>query len=115
MPSQYAYKRKSWLRRKLLWFEVHFCPYVLTPGEKTAFYTFLFLFLGLLTAAVALYLPQHLQTVARRAYFYLYGDESVIRQVDVLEYSSFEMRNAGVGYPGFSSGRQGDVKTYIEG
>ncbi|KAJ6257393.1 hypothetical protein Dda_8282 [Drechslerella dactyloides] len=79
-------RKKSWLQRKLFLFEVTFCPYVMTPSEKWAFYTFLFLFLGLFAAAVALYLPQHMQTVARRAYFYLVGDDSVIREVDVLDY-----------------------------
>ncbi|KAK6359118.1 hypothetical protein TWF696_000285 [Orbilia brochopaga] len=83
-------RKKSWFRRKLLLFEVTFCPYVMTPSEKWAFYTFLFLFLGLFAAAVALYLPQHVQTVVRRAYFYVVGDNSVIRERDVPDYSTFE-------------------------
>ncbi|KAF3910674.1 hypothetical protein ABW21_db0206664 [Orbilia brochopaga] len=82
--------KKSWLRRKLLLFEVTFCPYLMTPIEKWAFYTFLLLFLGLFAAAVTLYLPQHVQTVVRRAYFYVIGDDSVIRKRDVLGYSTFD-------------------------
>lgn len=90
----------------------------MTPGEKWVFYTFLFLFLALLLAAVMLYLPQHLQTVARRAYFYLVGDDSVIREVDVLEYSSFEMKGAGAAggnaVDGVSSSLGQEATTYMQ-
>ncbi|KAK6530658.1 hypothetical protein TWF281_007497 [Arthrobotrys megalospora] len=118
-------KRKTWLQRQFLLFEVTFCPYVMTPGEKWAFYTFLFFFLSLLMAAVALYLPQHLQTVARRVCFYIYGDDSVIRDVDVLGYKSAFVEGSksivttllsGNNFmdtaPGFSAGH-GDVKSYM--
>ncbi|KAF3902354.1 hypothetical protein AA313_de0207781 [Arthrobotrys entomopaga] len=76
------------VRRKVYQFEVTFTSYMLTSTEKIIFNTFIFLFLGFLTMAVTLYLPQHVQTITRRAYFYVVGDESVIRQEDVLDYST---------------------------
>ncbi|KAF3931391.1 hypothetical protein ABW19_dt0200871 [Dactylella cylindrospora] len=78
----------TFVRRKVYQFEVTFTSYMLTSTEKFVFNTFIFLFLGFLTAAITLYLPQHVQTIARRAYFYVVGDESVIREEDVLDYSS---------------------------
>ncbi|RVD83296.1 uncharacterized protein DFL_007691 [Arthrobotrys flagrans] len=78
----------NYVRRKHYQFEVTFTSYMLTSTEKIVFNTFIFLFLGFLTAAITLYLPQHVQTITRRAYFYIVGDESVIRQEDVLDYST---------------------------
>jgi len=61
---------------------------MLTPTEKIFFNTFLFLFLGFLIAAITLYLPEHAQKITRRAYFYVVGDESVIRKEDIIDYTS---------------------------
>ena len=72
------------LRRKLYQYEVTYSLYMLTPTEKVIFNTFLLFFLALLVAAIALYLPQHVTTIARRAYFYYAGDESVIGRKDEL-------------------------------
>ncbi|RVD83713.1 uncharacterized protein DFL_005491 [Arthrobotrys flagrans] len=111
--------RKTWLQRQILLFEVTVGPYVMSPGEKLAFYTFLFLFLSLLTAAVALYLPQHLQTITRRLLFYIFGDDCVIRNEDVLGYNSdfievvgFKGNNAIAKPLGFSMGH-GEVQSYM--
>ncbi|EPS40652.1 hypothetical protein H072_5485 [Dactylellina haptotyla CBS 200.50] len=78
----------NFARRKVYQFEVTFTSYMLTSTEKIIFNTLIFLFLGFLTAAITLYLPQHVQTIARRAYFYVVGDESVIRKEDMLDYST---------------------------
>ncbi|KAJ6259736.1 hypothetical protein Dda_5374 [Drechslerella dactyloides] len=78
----------TFIRRKVYQFEVTLSPYMLTSTEKIVFNTFILLFLGFLIAAITLYLPQHVQTIARRAYFYVVGDESVIRKEDVLDYSN---------------------------
>ncbi|KAK6344213.1 hypothetical protein TWF696_007855 [Orbilia brochopaga] len=78
----------TFIRRKVYQFEVTFTSYMLTSTEKIVFNTILFVFLGFLIAAITLYLPQHVQTIARRAYFYVVGDESVIRKEDVLDYSN---------------------------
>ncbi|KAF3922693.1 hypothetical protein ABW21_db0204650 [Orbilia brochopaga] len=78
----------TFIRRKVYQFEVTFTSYMLTSTEKIIFNTILFTFLGFLIAAITLYLPQHAQTIARRAYFYVVGDESVIRKEDVLDYSN---------------------------
>ncbi|KAK6355695.1 hypothetical protein TWF718_000088 [Orbilia javanica] len=109
--------RKTWIQRQLLLFEVTFGPFVMSPGEKLAFYTFLFLFFSLLTATVTLYLPQHLQTTTRRLLFYIFGDDSVIRNEDILGYSSafvqVEGGNAGIETPPrFSIGYR-EVKSYM--
>ncbi|KAF3174121.1 hypothetical protein TWF106_007691 [Orbilia oligospora] len=109
--------RKTWLQRQFLLFEVTFGLYMMSPAEKLAFYTFLFLFLGFLTVAVTLYLPQHLQTVARRLLFYIFGDHGVIRNQDVLEYNSVftevvrVSRNAAMDTPPEFSIRHGEAMT----
>ncbi|KAK6530421.1 hypothetical protein TWF694_003773 [Orbilia ellipsospora] len=134
MPSSPYYyspprKSRSWLQRKFLIFEVTFGPGVMSPGEKFTFYAFLFLFLSLLIAAVSLYLPTYLESAARRTYFYLFGDDSLIREFDVLEYSGFEVTrsaaqvadaagfardtvNTGLAVAGFSLVPD-DVKSYM--
>jgi hypothetical protein len=84
-----------WFQRKRYQYEVTFSLYMLTPTEKFIFSEFclvlypedepfvnrfaildsiLFLFLSMVTIAVALYLPRHVSIIAHRAYYYVSGD-----------------------------------------
>ncbi|KAI4753122.1 hypothetical protein E4T52_14690 [Aureobasidium sp. EXF-3400] len=74
-----------WFQRKRYQYEVTFSLYMLTPTEKFIFNepfanpvaildSILFLFLSMVTIAVALYLPRHVSIIAHRAYYYLSGD-----------------------------------------
>ena len=91
-----------WLQRKRYQYEVTFSLYMLTPMEKFIFSTghppdptsslfssigqtdifrasidsFLFLFLSMIIIAASLYLPSHIATISRRAWFYYAGDEA---------------------------------------
>ncbi|KAK6500443.1 hypothetical protein TWF481_010787 [Arthrobotrys musiformis] len=112
--------RRNWLQRQFLLFEVTFGSFVMSPGEKLAFYAFLILFLTFLTTTVALYLPLHLRTIFRRLVFYLFGDDGV--RGDVLGYpynaGFVEVLGHGNGNmvvdkpPGVSIGH-GEVKSYM--
>ncbi|KAF3913390.1 hypothetical protein ABW20_dc0107865 [Dactylellina cionopaga] len=108
-------KPKSWLRRKLLLFEVTFCLYMMTPVEKLALYSFFALSISLLAAATMLCLPQHIRTVAERACFYIFGDSNLIGEMDIPDYSRFETTTRYAAAPvaaSFSLG-WGDVKSYM--
>ncbi|KAF2432212.1 hypothetical protein EJ08DRAFT_585788 [Tothia fuscella] len=72
MPSEF-YK---WLARKRYQYEVTTSLYMLTPTEKFIFNSVLFLLLSLTTIAAFLYLPDHIVTIARRAFYYYAGDEN---------------------------------------
>jgi len=50
---------------------------MLTPTERFIFNSILFLALSLLLIAAFLYLPEHIATISRRAFYYCFGDESV--------------------------------------
>jgi hypothetical protein len=87
-----------WFQRKRYQYEVTFSLYMLTPTEKFIFSecsmtalcsilqlchllitsqfldSILFLFLSMVSIAVALYLPRHVSIIAHRAYYYLSGD-----------------------------------------
>ncbi|KAI4785725.1 hypothetical protein E4T44_14038 [Aureobasidium sp. EXF-8845] len=63
-----------WFQRKRYQYEVTFSLYMLTPTEKFIFNSILFLFLSMVTIAVALYLPRHVSIIAHRAYYYVSGD-----------------------------------------
>jgi len=64
-----------WLQRKRYQYEVTFSLYMLTPTEKFIFNSFLFLFISMILIATALYLPQHIAFLSRRAFFYYHGDD----------------------------------------
>ncbi|MCJ1293830.1 hypothetical protein MMC34_005386 [Xylographa carneopallida] len=66
-----------WLQRKRYQYEVTFSLYMLTPTEKLIFNSFLVLFLSMIIIAGSLYLPEHVSTIMRRAWFYWAGDEAV--------------------------------------
>ncbi|KAG9673257.1 hypothetical protein KCU85_g4571, partial [Aureobasidium melanogenum] len=63
-----------WFQRKRYQYEVTFSLYMLTPTEKFIFNSILFLFLAMVSIAVALYLPRHVSIIAHRAYYYVSGD-----------------------------------------
>ncbi|THX67672.1 hypothetical protein D6D04_10775 [Aureobasidium pullulans] len=63
-----------WFQRKRYQYEVTFSLYMLTPTEKFIFNSILFLFLSMVSIAVALYLPRHVKIIAHRAYYYVSGD-----------------------------------------
>lgn len=69
-----------WLHLKQFQLEITFCVYMFTPWEKFAFYTILFLLVGLTSIATVLYLPQHIAFIVGRAWFYMHGEN-----VDVVE------------------------------
>ncbi|KAH0350889.1 hypothetical protein KCU81_g2310, partial [Aureobasidium melanogenum] len=63
-----------WFQRKRYQYEVTFSLYMLTPTEKFIFNSILFLFLAMVSIAVALYLPRHVSIIAHCAYYYVSGD-----------------------------------------
>ncbi|KAI5207559.1 hypothetical protein E4T42_02892 [Aureobasidium subglaciale] len=64
----------QWFKRKRYQYEVTFSLYMLSPTEKFIFNSILFLFLSMVSIAVALYLPRHVKIIAHRAYYYVSGD-----------------------------------------
>ncbi|MCJ1446776.1 MAG: hypothetical protein MMC23_007283 [Stictis urceolatum] len=102
-----------WLQRKRYQYEVTVPLYMMTPTEKFIFSTpypvahwftpftlfpsqapikpetnasdsFLFLVLSLIIIAAALYLPEHISTIARRAAFYWAGEDAHAQLKDAL-------------------------------
>ncbi|KAK5993369.1 hypothetical protein PT974_06799 [Cladobotryum mycophilum] len=71
--SMIASVRKT-LGRKVLQFEVTFAVYMLTPYEKFAFYSIVFLLMSLTLIAATLYLPHHVSILAGRVWYYINGD-----------------------------------------
>lgn len=69
-----------WVALKKYQIEVTFCVYIFTPGEKALFWSTVFLLTALTFIATILYMPQHINFIMNRAYFYLLG-----QRVDVLE------------------------------
>ncbi|KAF2840438.1 hypothetical protein M501DRAFT_903925, partial [Patellaria atrata CBS 101060] len=63
-----------WLRLKKYQYDVTLALYMLTPIERVIFNSFLFLFLSMIIIATSLYLPEHISTIARRAFYYYAGD-----------------------------------------
>lgn len=63
-----------WLQLKRYQYEVTFPLYMLTPVERFILNSLLFLFLSMIIYAATLYLPQHIMTIASRAWFYYAGD-----------------------------------------
>lgn len=47
--------------------------------------SFIFLFLSMILIAASLYLPEHIATVFRRAFFYYYGDDGLVDSPDMKE------------------------------
>ncbi|AEO56913.1 hypothetical protein MYCTH_2033959, partial [Thermothelomyces thermophilus ATCC 42464] len=64
----------KWLQLKIYQLEVTMSVYIYTPIEKFIFYSVLFLLLSLTFIATVLYLPQHVQFIINRAWFYMHGD-----------------------------------------
>ncbi|KAL2170951.1 hypothetical protein VTG60DRAFT_4213 [Thermothelomyces hinnuleus] len=64
----------KWLQLKIYQLEVTMSVYIYTPVEKFIFYSVLFLLLSLTFIATVLYLPQHVQFIINRAWFYMHGD-----------------------------------------
>ncbi|KAK3296911.1 uncharacterized protein B0H64DRAFT_430948 [Chaetomium fimeti] len=64
----------KWLQLKIYQLEVTYSVYIYTPIEKFIFYSVLFLLFSLTFIATVLYLPQHLQFIISRAWFYMHGD-----------------------------------------
>ncbi|KAK4152620.1 hypothetical protein C8A00DRAFT_44322 [Chaetomidium leptoderma] len=64
----------KWLQLKIYQLEVTMSVYIYTPIEKFIFYSVLFLLFSLTFIATVLYLPQHVQFVLKRAWFYMHGD-----------------------------------------
>ncbi|KAK4245829.1 hypothetical protein C7999DRAFT_15974 [Corynascus novoguineensis] len=64
----------KWLQLKIYQLEVTMSVYIYTPIEKFIFYSVLFLLVSLTFIATVLYLPQHLQFIISRAWFYMHGD-----------------------------------------
>ncbi|KAK4043048.1 hypothetical protein C8A01DRAFT_32837 [Parachaetomium inaequale] len=64
----------KWLQLKIYQLEVTMSVYIYTPIEKFIFYSVLFLLFSLTFIATVLYLPQHLQFIISRAWFYMHGD-----------------------------------------
>ncbi|KAK3326294.1 hypothetical protein B0H66DRAFT_550575 [Apodospora peruviana] len=71
----YLEKFSKWLQLKIYQLEVTLSVYMFTPNEKFVFYSVFFLLFSLTFIATVLYLPQHVQFIAHRAWFYMHGDE----------------------------------------
>ncbi|KAK0727255.1 hypothetical protein B0T26DRAFT_636262 [Lasiosphaeria miniovina] len=72
--SSYLEAFSKWLKLKIYQLEVTLSVYIFTPIEKFIFYSVLFLIVSLTFIATVLYLPQHVQFVLSRAWFYMNGD-----------------------------------------
>ncbi|EJT99695.1 hypothetical protein DACRYDRAFT_117881 [Dacryopinax primogenitus] len=71
--------------RKWLLFESTFALSMLEPWEKVLVLSLCFFLFSLITIGVCRYLPYHIQFLARRASFYILGDESAhVRQLATL-------------------------------
>jgi len=68
----------KWLQKKNYQYEVTFALYMLTPTEKFIFNSILFLTLSMFTIATIVYLPDHIMTMSRRAYYYCAGDAALL-------------------------------------
>ncbi|KAL2152532.1 hypothetical protein VTH82DRAFT_5716 [Thermothelomyces myriococcoides] len=64
----------KWLKLKIYQLEVTMAVYIYTPVEKFIFYSLFFLLLSLTVIATVLYLPQHVQFIISRAWFYMHGE-----------------------------------------
>ncbi|KAK4127739.1 hypothetical protein N657DRAFT_653886 [Parathielavia appendiculata] len=64
----------KWLQLKIYRLEVTLSVYMYTPVEKFIFYSVLFLLCSLTFIASVLYLPEHVQFIINRAWFYMHGD-----------------------------------------
>ncbi|KAL2268663.1 hypothetical protein VTJ83DRAFT_3509 [Remersonia thermophila] len=64
----------KWLKLKIYQLEVTYSVYMLTPAEKFFFYSVVFLLTSLTLIASVLYLPQHVQFIINRAWFYMHGE-----------------------------------------
>ncbi|KAF2463626.1 uncharacterized protein BDR25DRAFT_347117 [Lindgomyces ingoldianus] len=94
-----------WLQRKRYQYEVTFSLYMLTSTEKFIFNSILFLILSLLIIAASLYLPEHVQTIANRMFYYWFGDEDSLNGASkaaqqVLTTSSKVIRDAATSFLG---------------
>ncbi|KAK3351755.1 hypothetical protein B0H65DRAFT_507130 [Neurospora tetraspora] len=72
--SSYLEAFSKWFKLKIYQLEVTMSVYIFTPIEKFIFYSVLFLLVSLTFIATFLYLPHHVQFIARRAWFYMHGD-----------------------------------------
>ncbi|KFH40251.1 hypothetical protein ACRE_090890 [Hapsidospora chrysogenum ATCC 11550] len=72
---------QQWLQRKLYHFELSLSVYMMTPGEKFAFYSILFLLCGLTCIAMVLYLPHHISFLVGRAWYYINGEHIDVGEV----------------------------------
>ncbi|MCJ1285184.1 hypothetical protein MMC26_004522 [Xylographa opegraphella] len=82
-----------WLQRKRYQYEVTFSLYMLTSTEKFIFNSFLVLFLSMIIIAASLYLPEHVSTIMRRAWFYWAGDEAVATSINSVSSSTSAARS----------------------
>ncbi|KAK0636188.1 hypothetical protein B0T17DRAFT_612961 [Bombardia bombarda] len=72
--ASYLESFSKWLQLKIYQLEVTLSVYIFTPTEKFFFYSVLFLIVSLTGIATVLYLPQHVQFIVGRAWFYMHGD-----------------------------------------
>ncbi|KFY23377.1 hypothetical protein V491_02565 [Pseudogymnoascus sp. VKM F-3775] len=76
MPSETSVVSSGfrWLQRKRYQYEVTFSLYMLTPTEKFIFNSCIFIIFSMVLIAGCLYLPQHINFLINRAWFYYQGD-----------------------------------------
>ncbi|RPA85260.1 hypothetical protein BJ508DRAFT_412047 [Ascobolus immersus RN42] len=70
----------KYLRRKRYQYEVTFSLYMLTPIEKIIFNIAVFLFFSMIIVATSLYFPTHFKVMASRVWFYIAGDDSLVKE-----------------------------------
>ncbi|KAF2156168.1 hypothetical protein K461DRAFT_275280 [Myriangium duriaei CBS 260.36] len=83
--SLYPSRVLRYLQRKRYQYEVTFSLYMMTPTEKFIFNSILFLFVSMVLIAAALYLPTNTANVARRAWYYLGGDDAATSTITGLK------------------------------
>ncbi|KAK3685946.1 hypothetical protein B0T22DRAFT_482864 [Podospora appendiculata] len=83
----------KWLQLKIYQLEVNLGVYIFTPVEKFIFYSVLFLLFSLTFIATVLYLPQHVQFIINRAWFYMNGDAQDVAVVAAAAKSSVAIQN----------------------
>jgi hypothetical protein len=92
-PLQSSILTKFW-RKVQLWYyqyEVTFCPYLLTPVEKTILNTIVVLLISLLVFSIVTYLPPLFTTVFARLYWIYLGTNNSLMVVNGTAWHGLEL------------------------
>jgi len=83
---------------------------MMTPTEKFIFNSFIFLFFSMILIAASLYLPQHINFLLNRAWFYWHGDDTTSNEL-----TNAAIKSTGSAVAGFAKETMGFVGNVREG